>query len=717
MPARKSFDSICFIAATMLCAMSVAIPAEAAQTYPLAPKHPILNTYHGKAVSDDYQWLEDADQPEVNAWVAGENKLSREALDAIPGRESVKERIRSLVMSRSNSYYGMNMKGEKLFAIKSQPPKQQALLVTLASADEPTNEKVVLDPNVLAADGSIAIDFYEPSPDGRVVAVSLSEKGSEDGSVHVVDVATGKDVDVLIPRVQYPTAGGSVSWRNDSKGFYYTRYPTAGERGEADLHFYQQVYFHQLGQPVDKDRYAVGKDFPRIAETTLHVAKSGEQLAIVRNGDGGDVAIYLQSNGKWQRLAAFADGVKAALFGEDGWLYLLSRKDAPRGKLLRVPLGKPSLANAQTVLAEGEGTIEHVAVNRGRLFVSSLLGGPSRLTVIDLKTRISKDIELPAVSSVGELVRATNGDVLASIESYTAPPAWYRIGQDHKPVKTALVMTSAADYGDAEVVREFAVSKDGTRVPLNIIRKRGVKLDGNNPTILYGYGGYGVSETPGFSIGRRVWLDHGGVYVIANLRGGGEFGEAWHLAGNLTKKQNVFDDFFAAAEYLIAKGVTSPARLAIQGGSNGGLLMGAALTQRPELFRAVHSAVGIYDMLRIELDPNGAFNVTEFGTVKDKAQFDALYGYSPFHRVKDATVYPAVIMTTGDNDGRVNPAQSRKMIARLQAANPNGHPILLRTSAASGHGIGSSLDETINERTDTFCFLFQQLGVDLKTTK
>ena len=219
MPARKSFDSICFIAATLLCAMSVAIPATAAQTYPLAPKHPILNTYHGKTVSDDYQWLEDADQPEVKAWVAEENKLSREALDAIPGRESVKERIRSLVMSRSNSYYGMNMKGEKLFAIKSQPPKQQALLVTLASADEPTNEKVVLDPNVLAADGSIAIDFYEPSPDGRLVAVSLSEKGSEDGSVHVVDVATGKDVDVLIPRVQYPTAGGSVSWRNDSKGF------------------------------------------------------------------------------------------------------------------------------------------------------------------------------------------------------------------------------------------------------------------------------------------------------------------------------------------------------------------------------------------------------------------------------------------------------------------------------------------------------------------
>ena len=688
-----------------------------AQVTPPTLRQAVTNTYHGVTVNDDYQWLEDATKTEVIAWVAAQNKLTRAALDAIPGRALLHERITSLVMSRSKSYYGLNLKGGKLFAIKSQPPKQQALLVTLTSTEEPTDEKVVLDPNELAADGSIAIDFYEPSPNGRLVAVSLSEKGSEDGTVHVIDVATGKKVDVPIPRVQYPTAGGAVSWRNDSKGFYYTRYPAAGERAEADLHFYQQVYFHQLGQPVAKDRYAVGKDFPRIAETTLAGSKSGEQLAIVRNGDGGDVAIYLQSRGKWQRLAAFEDGVKAAQFGEDGWLYLLSRKDAPRGKLLRVPLTKPALTNAQTVLAEGEGTVQHVEVNSGRLFVSSLLGGPSKLTVIDLKTRASMDIELPGVSSVNQLVHASGGDVLASIESYTAPPAWYRIGQDNKPVKTALVMTSAADYSDAEVVREFAVSKDGTRIPLNIIRKKGVKLDGNNPTILYGYGGYGVSETPAFSTGRRIWLDRGGIYVTANLRGGGEFGEAWHLAGNLTKKQNVFDDFIASAEYLIAKGYTSPAKLAIQGGSNGGLLMGAALTQRPELFRAVHSAVGIYDMLRIELDPNGAFNVTEFGTVKDKAQFDALYGYSPFHRVKDGTAYPAVILTTGDNDGRVNPAQSRKMIARLQAANPGGRPILLRTSAASGHGIGSSLTETINERTDTFSFLFQELGVDLRTAQ
>ena len=668
----------------------------------------------GVSVSDDYQWLEDASRPEVKTWLAAENQRSRAALDAVPGRAALLARVQTLITSRSSAYYALKPAGGRWFAIKSQPPKQQPLLVSLASPDALASEQVVLDPNVLAADGSLAIDFYAPSPDGKLVAVSMSEKGSEDGAVRVIEVATGQQIDVVVPRVQYPTGGGSVSWREDSRGFFYTRYPAAGERAEADLHFYQQVWFHALGQPLAKDRYALGRELPRIAEIELSSAKTGEQLATVRNGDGGEVALYLLGKrGRWQRLAGFADGVKAAVFGEDGGLYLLSRKGAPRGQVLRVALTKPLLAQAKTVLREGEGTLEFMTIAQGRLFVSSLLGGPSQLTVVDLKTLARTGVALPPVSSVDALVHDGAGAVLALIQSYTEPSAWYRIAADNRPVKTALAITSVADYSDTEVVRDFAVSKDGSKVPLNIIRRKGTLLDGKNPTILYGYGGYGVNMTPSFSTTRRVWLEQGGVCVIANLRGGGEFGEGWHLAGNLTKKQNVFDDFIAAAETLIAQGYTQPARLAIQGGSNGGLLMGAALTQRPELFRAVHSAVGIYDMLRIELDPNGAFNVTEFGTVKDRAQFDALYAYSPYHRVKDGSAYPAVLMTTGDNDGRVNPAQSRKMIARLQAADPSGRPILLRTSAASGHGLGSSLTETINLQTDTYGFLFQQLGVTL----
>jgi prolyl oligopeptidase len=303
--------------------------------------------------------------------------------------------------------------------------------------------------------------------------------------------------------------------------------------------------------------------------------------------------------------------------------------------------------------------------------------------------------------------------VLFYLATYREPPGWYRFdAATAKLSGTALCQTYSYNFKDAEVVRAFAVSKDGTRVPLNIIRRKDAKLDGTTATLLYAYGGFNVAEQPHFLGSRgRIWLEQGGIYVIANLRGGSEYGEEWHESGKLTRKQNVFDDFAASAQYLIENKYTSPAHLAILGGSNGGLLMGAALTQYPDQFRAVVSFVGIYDMLRVELDPNGVFNTTEYGTVKDPAQFRALYAYSPYHHVKDGAAYPAVLFMTGENDHRVNPMESRKMAARLQAANRSGHPILLRTSATSGHGFGTSLDEKIEEQADVFSFLFDQLGI------
>jgi prolyl oligopeptidase len=380
--------------------------------------------------------------------------------------------------------------------------------------------------------------------------------------------------------------------------------------------------------------------------------------------------------------------------------------------VLRLPLAKPTLKQAKLLVPESDGTVQQLAPAGGKLFVADLLGGPSRLRAVDVKSGQTGEIKLPEVSGVGQLLHTRGDEVLLRVNSFLAPPAWYRYAASQTAAqKTALVVTSAADFSDAEVTREFATSKDGTRIPLNIIRRKSTVLDGRNPTILSGYGGYGVSETPGFSATRRLWLDQGGVYVIANLRGGGEYGEAWHKAGNLTYKQNVFNDFIAAAEHLQKRGYSSSDKLAIMGGSNGGLLMGAALTQQPQLFRAVVSSVGIYDMLRVELDPNGAFNVTEFGTVKDPRQFQALYAYSPYHHVSDGVEYPAVLFVTGDNDGRVNPAHSRKMTARLQAASPEGKPIVLRTNASSGHGIGTSLDDRIAETADVYSFLLGQLGV------
>jgi len=304
-------------------------------------------------------------------------------------------------------------------------------------------------------------------------------------------------------------------------------------------------------------------------------------------------------------------------------------------------------------------------------------------------------------------------EILFGNVSYLKPFAWFTWSPaEQAPRRTALYTTSPVDFDDLEVAREFAVSKDGTKVPVNILRRKGTRLDGRNPALLYAYGGYGVSMNPGFDASRRIWFDAGGVYAVANLRGGGEYGEEWHKAGNLTRKQNVFDDFIAAAEHLVKRGYTSPDKLAVEGGSNGGLLMGAFLTQRPDLARAVVSHVGIYDMLRVELDPNGQFNVTEFGTVQDPGQFKALYGYSPFHRVKDGVKYPAAFLMTGENDGRVNPAQSRKMAARLQAATASDRPILFRSSASAGHGIGTALSERIAQQAEVYAFLFDQLGID-----
>ena len=696
---------------------------------PATPKRPVTDEYHGVTVVDDYRWLEDWDSSEVKQWNAAENARTREYLDHLPARPEIKARLAKLLSESSSRYFGMSYRGGTLFAMKMQPPKQQPMLVALPSANAPGSEKIVVDPNARSEKGSIAIDFYVPSVDGKLVAVSLSEGGSEDGSGHVFETATGKELSDGVPRVNFGTAGGSVAWNADSSGFYYTRYPQGNERPPEDSNFYQQVYFHKLGTQSSEDTYVIGKDFPRIAEIHLFSSDDGKWvLAAVANGDGGQFAHYLMdSSGKWTQVTQFEDDIVDAVLGapNDPALYLLSRHEAPRGKVLRLELSDLQLSKAQVVVSQSPGTgkekgedesarasITGLEPTDSRLYVEEEVGGPSQVLIFDHRGKRLGTLPAPPISSVDNVVHTTGDDVVFRVATYLAPAAWYSLdAASGKTSATALGETSPVKFDDADVVREFAVSKDGTRIPVNIIRRRGAKLDGSNPALLTAYGGYGINLSPRF-IGAvaRLWLDQGGVYAIANLRGGGEYGDEWHKAGNLTHKQNVFDDFIASAEHLIRRKYTSPARLAIEGGSNGGLLMGAALTQRPELFRAVVSFVGIYDMLRVELDPNGAFNITEFGTVKDPEQFKALYAYSPYHHVKDGIKYPAVLFLTGENDHRVNPMQSRKMTARLQAAN-GSHPILLRTTSSAGHGIGTGLNEQIEQSADVLSFLFDQLGI------
>jgi prolyl oligopeptidase len=701
----------------------LAVGAAALPVVPAA-REPVTNVYHGVAVVDDYQWLENASSPPVREWTRLENERTRDYFSHLPYRDGIAQQLTQLLSEESARYSALQERKGRIFALRFKPPAQQPVLVRLSSLYPPALWKTVFDPNAYNTNGTTAIDWFVPSLDGRMVAVSLSEGGSERGTLHFFDVDSGKQLDDAIPHVQAPTAGGSAAWLPDGSGVLYTRYPRPGERAEAVTDFYQQIWLHRLGTPVTDDQYEIGREFPRIAEIELDTSEDGQwTLAAVANGDGGEFAHYLRdASGKWHQVTRFEDDVSSIQFGRDDAIYLLSHKDAPHRKVLRLALAAvqeqsagaaPVLAKATVVAPEGKGVVQEFAPADDRLYVSEMLGGPSGLVWFPHGSQRAHHIPILPVSAVTGLQSWHGNELVFGNESYVKPFAWYTFSPpDRQPRRTALCLTAPVDFDDIEVVREFATSKDGTKVPLNILHKRGMKLDGQNPTLLYGYGGYGICLEPRFDVTRRLWFDAGGVYVAANLRGGGEYGEAWHKGGNLTHKQHVFDDFIAAAEHLIKRHYTNPSKLAVEGASNGGLLMGAFLTQRPDLACAVVARVGIYDMLRVELDPNGAFNITEFGTVKDPAQFKALYAYSPYHHVRDGVRYPAVLLTTGENDGRVNPMQSRKMAARLQAATASDRPILFYSTASAGHGIGTALKERIAQQADALAFLFDQLGVN-----
>lgn len=733
---------------TPLLAIAIAIAP------PPTAKSPVTDTFHGVTVTEDYRWLEDWEKPEVKAWSEAQNAYTRSILDKLPNVEAIRERVTQIMSAQEPSYSGVHAAAGKVLAMKRQPPKQQPMLVVMDSAFHPDTERVLLDPGVLDPKGLTTIDWFVPSHDGRLVAVSLSKAGTESGDVYVYDIATGKDTGEMVPRVNGGTAGGSLAWSKDNAGFFYSRYPREGERPAADMDFYTQVYFHRLGTPTTNDVYELGKEnpksylkikeegkrwslgrtsgfeFTRIAEIWLQAdEESGRLLCTVQHGDGGTFAMYLRdTNQMWRHLADYDDKIVQGAFGPGNTLYLISREGAPRGKIMSLSLedGGDWLVKgakaATTFIPEGQDTIvsefwdgASLTSAPRALFVSYQLGGPSELRAFDHHGKPAASPAVLPVSDAGGTTILSDSKVLYQNVSYINPSAWYQFDTTTgKTTKTALEVKAPVSFDDCEVVREMATSKDGTKVPVNIIRKKGVKLDGTNPCLVTAYGGYGVNITPAFRATVRVLIEQGFVWAQANIRGGGEFGEQWHRQGALTNKQNVFDDFAAACKYMVDAKYTTPAKLVIEGGSNGGLLMGATLTQHPDICRAVVSHVGIYDMLRVELSANGAFNIPEFGTVKDPAQFKALYAYSPIHHVKDGTTYPSVLFLTGANDPRVDPMQSRKMTARLQAA---GADTLLRTSSNSGHGGGTALSERIEQQVDVVSWIFGRLGMTYRAVK
>ncbi|GJQ29557.1 MAG: peptidase S9 [Phycisphaerae bacterium] len=688
---------------------------------PETAKVPVTDEHHGVKVVDAYRWLEDWNDPKVKAWSEAQNAYARGILDKLEDTEAIRTRAAAVLSATGAAYFAPTWSGGRLFAMKRQPPKQQPFIVVMPSPMHPDQERVLVDPNVIDPEGGASIDWYVPSPDGALLAVSMSTHGSEAGDIHLFDTKTGKQVHEVITRVNGGTAGGSLAWAPDGKGFYYTRYPRAGERPAEDMDFYVQVYFHRLGDDPAKDTYEVGKEFPRIAEIQLECLHTGgwagAVLASVQLGDGGEFMHFIKINDAWKQFTKYEDRIVQATFAPSGLIVMISRKDAPRGKIVATMCDEWSVTPG-TLVPEGEYTIVSEFLDpeglflatENALYITYQLGGPGEVRAFDYHGKPRPAPALGDVTSPTGLTALDGGKLLVGTKSYIAPLAWgvFDPAAAAAPAPTPLSSKFPFSLDDYEVVREFATSKDGTKVPVNIIRRKGLALDGRSPCLVTAYGGYGVNIEPTFRPGTLLLLEQGFVWAEANIRGGGEFGDAWHRAGNLTNKQNVFDDFAAAVKHLQTRGYTNPTRTAITGGSNGGLLMGATLTQHPDLIACVVSHVGIYDMLRVELSSNGAFNIPEFGTVKNPDHFKALYAYSPYHRVVEGVKYPPVLFLTGANDPRVDPMQSRKMTARLQAV---GGTCLLRTSSNSGHGAGTALNERIEQTVDVNAFILSNLGL------
>jgi prolyl oligopeptidase len=726
------------LVALLFMLISAFAAAAAVPEPPVAPIRSATDIYWGVRVEDPYQYMENLTDPEVVAWADGQNVHTRNWLAAQSGHDSILARVVALTHSPAPRFSRLSYRAGTFFAIEALPDREQPFLVAFPSIDDTTGIRVLTDPNAIDPSGSTTIDFYVPSLDGRFVAVSVSREGTEDGTLTFFDVATGHPLPDRIPRVNGGTAGGSAAWNASGSGVYYTRYPREGERPPGDLPFYQQVWFHRLGDRTEKDRIVLGEGLPKIAEIALETRGDGRVLLVdVGNGDGGEHEFWLipleeRREGGAIRIAGFKDRVVMGRIGLTGDIYLLSRDGAPTGKILRLPIaaierkdrptpdGKAgpldrnaALTEAEVVVPPSEAAITDFVPMATRIYETDMWGGPSRLRMFDPSTQSPAICERGGVSTFSSLVPIDGDSALVRIESYTEPATYFQIGARASGCdalkRTAIADRFPADFGDCEVRREFAVANDGKQIPVTIVMRKGTPLDGSNPLLLSAYGCYGFSQRPGFDASRRVWIERGGIWAVAGIRGGGEYGDTWHRAAYRETKKVSFSDFSACARYLIQAGYTNPGRFAIEGGSAGGLLMYGAMIQNPDLFRAVVARVGMSDMLRVELSPNGRFNTTEFGTVKDEVQFGGLYAYSPYLHVLPGARYPALLATTGMNDPRVDPWHSFKMVARLQAASASGNPILLRVSGGTGHGGGTARSKRDRETADIYTFLFAML--------
>ena len=692
--------------------------------YPPTRKSDQVDNYHGTEVTDPYRWLEDLNSEETNAWVEAQNQLTLSYISEIPAREPLKERLTKLW---NYEKYGIPFKqGNRYFYFKNDGLQNQSVLYTLTALDaEPT---LLFDPNLLSEDGTIALSGLAISEDGQLMAYGLSTSGSDWNEWKVRNVETGEDFPDDLKWVKFSGA----SWTHDSQGFFYSRYDEPNEATKLeDLNYYQKLYYHKLGTPQSEDILIYHRPDQKEWMFGAGVTEDGRYLiiSIDRGTDPKNLIYYkdLQTpDSPVVELISEFEANYSFIDNEGSIFWFRTDLAAPRGRVIAIDINKPTPPNPpllrgekgmregwQEVIPQTDETLESVGLLNNQFVADYLKDARSSIKIFDLEGSFVREVELPGIGSAGGFGgKRYDTETFYSFTSFTIPTTIYRY--DMVSGKSTLFRQPKVDFNpnEYETKQIFYTSKDGTSVPMFITHKKGLQLDGNNPTLLYGYGGFNVSLTPSFSVSRLVWMEMGGVYALPNLRGGGEYGEEWHQAGTKLNKQNVFDDFIAAAEWLINHQYTQPEKLAIAGGSNGGLLVGACMTQRPELFGAALPAVGVMDMLRFHKFTIGWAWCSDYGSPENPEEFQALSAYSPLHNLKTGTAYPATLISTADHDDRVFPAHSFKFAAALQAAHGGEKPVLIRIETKAGHGAGKPTSKIIEELADEWAFLVLSLNID-----
>jgi prolyl oligopeptidase len=677
-------------------------------SYPPSRVSAAVDVLHGETIPDPYQWLEDGASPEVRAWTDAQNALTAAYLDSVAERPAIRARLEQLLAIGALSV-PIPARGRYFYQRRDGDQNQPVLYVRIGIGGE---DRVAVDPNALNAAGTTALDWIFPSQDGNLLAYGLSENGTEQSVLHVLDLRTDEHLPDRIP----DTRAASLAWLPDATGFYYTRYPARGSVPEGEQQYHRAIYFHRLGDDPLLDR-PVFTPAEKEHWPSVGVSPDGRWLIIGVARTFDETDLYLQDRHADGSLVAVAKDLPATFEGQvvGERLYIRTNLGAPNFRLYLARPDTPERAQWQEIIpTRHDAVLDGVIVVGSHLGVSYLERAASRLRLADLDGRMLRDLELPMIGSVFGWGGEWDGDELFfGFSSFTVPPSVYRV--DLRSQQQALWRRVEANLDpDAFEVEQITYSSnDGTPVTMFLVHRAGLPRNETHPTYLTGYGGFNISMTPAFSRSMLLWLERGGVIAIPNLRGGGEYGETWHQGGMLERKQNSFDDFIAAAEWLTRQGYASPDRLAAAGGSNGGLLMGAALTQRPDLFRAIVIQVPLLDMLRYHHFLLARLWIPEYGCADDPAQFRWLRAYSPYHHVQPGTAYPAVLLATAESDTRVDPMHARKMTARLQAATVSERPVLLRLEARAGHGAGKPLSKMLAELTDTWSFVFRELGLSL----